>query len=185
MRRLASALICMTILVSPVFAVGEIGPIRTSNSQTELCMVKCSYPQDNERGLNPTCDFVIEWLDEDGDVLLSKNFFNVPDQGSRKFAFAGTEKLVSCRAESLVPERQPDMGAVQEPSLAMLDTRGEITALMTNDRAMSMNAYEYCPACTDICIECVNCEYGGGGGGRSALGCISCTECNECLNVVD
>ncbi len=180
MRRLASALICMTILVSPVFAVSEIGPIKTSNNQTELCMVKCSIPQDYVRDLNPTCDFVIEWLDENGDVLRSKDFFNVPDQGSRKYAFAGTEKLVSCRAGSLVPDRNPDMGMVQEPSVAILDVRGETTALMTNDRAMSTNVYEYCPACTDICIECVNCRYGGGS--RSAQNCIECTECNECVN---
>ncbi len=88
-------------------------------------------------------------LDEDGDVLLSKNFFNVPDQGSRKFAYAGTEKLVSCRAESLAPERQPDMGAVQEPSVAILDVRGETTALMTNDRAEE-RPMARCNPCSEV-----------------------------------
>ncbi len=178
MRRVAFAVICVAVLASPALAVSEIGPIKPSNSQTELCMVKCSFPQD-DRGIEPTCNFAIEWLDEEGEILTSKNFFDVPDQGSRKFAYQGNEKLVSCRAENFSSRDPFMMGGVQEPSIAILDIRGEVTAVMTNDRAMDNNIVEYCPACTDLCIQCVLCRHDVKGPPTCDPVCDSCINCTE------
>ncbi len=174
MRRSTFALICTVILFSPglAFAVSEIGPIHTSNNQTEVCMAKCNFGNPL-RGNDLYCNFEIKWLNKNGAVLQSQIFYNVPDQGSRELAYTGSKKLISCRVDPPGPgDRNVRFGGGEELSIAFLDNRGNTVAMMTNDRAEDMPMAR-CNPCSEVCIDCAT--------QPARLPVDPCDECLSCL----
>ncbi len=145
-------------------AENVIGPTKTNNNQTEVCMVKCGAPPmyggHPAQGDESTCDFEIKWLKKNGSVLLSKEFYDVPFDGSRELPFAGTQKLVSCRIDPLNGgggRLPPSMaGHPEEPSVAILDNKGNTMALMTNDRGLDAGPPRW--VCPDACYMCNACQ---------------------------
>ncbi len=147
MRRVALVFCCigtMTLFGSSLFAGNDdIGPIVRSAHQTLVCMIHCDG--------DAPCGFTMKIRDAEANTLKAKTFNNVPDNGIRKLVYAGSEKLVSC-------EVSDQSGAVGEPSWTVLDIKGKVEAMGTNewyghrsDAGPVWNASGQTPVCVARC----------------------------------
>ncbi len=127
----------------------DIGPIFNSPSQTVFCMVYC----DGGGASDGSCEFTLQIQGPEGNVLKSKEFSNVPTNGIRKITYAGIKNPISC--ETVATNAS---GQVSEPSWTVVDNRGNVVAMGTNDDDESSedvgpvwNARNQTPVCLVHC----------------------------------
>ncbi len=141
MRRLVLILCCVaiagigTIALASGSGADSIGPLYNSRNQTQICLVQCKTFCSCQGSVkcvpDNTCRFTIKIKGPNGELLTSKTFNNVPDDGARMHGYQGLKNPITCQVQV---HRWGDLAV--EPVWCVLDNRGEVISCMTNDKSV-------------------------------------------------
>ena len=126
----------------------ETGAVPKAFGQDLVCLAKCQTG-------GGTCTGDLTWYGQEGQVLASQNFANVPGRGIRSLTYDGMESLVSCRATNDVDF---------DVSLNVVHARtGAVEALIGgqngSDEKAVVNSRRQTPICNGTCDGSSNCTF--------------------------
>ncbi len=134
MRNFLTALVCVSVMMvgsTMIFAGhNDLGPVYKGRDQTLGCMLHCD---------DGPCDWRIRIVDQNGNTLVNKTFYDVPNRGARAVFYSGSKKLVSCWAHPVSGDND-----FSEPSAVILDNTGRTVAIMSNDRGHFEDNHNCC-----------------------------------------
>lgn len=119
---LLTAIAAMLLVVPAAFADHEeIGGIYKPAGHHAICMLRC----DGDSGSD--CRFGLRIYDDNGNIVASQNFNNVPPNGSRMLIYSGPKKLLTCE------RRGPDNGNLTDIGWAVTNATWHTVALANQD----------------------------------------------------